>query len=436
MRVIKKMSKKRVNKGNNIHSQHDILDGLAQVFKVKQSGDVYQFRMYVRDEGKHYRKSLKTKDLTTALERGREMGMKILTDVKRGAKVFGLTFQEAVDLYLEDRQKDVDGGLITKGRHYTIQNQLKWFLKIVGHKTKVSEHERNSIFNFRRKRNAINQITDVTLRNEQSTINHMMKFLYRKNISHFETYDFQKVVIRQDDVGKRDTLTLKEYDKLIRFMRTYTSNKDVEKKQDKSNSFTDDEFELLERQLIRDYVLISTNTCMRVGELRQLKWGDVKKIETAKDERGKNQKLVHITVRAETSKVRNSRKIIVRGGEYFERLKNRQQYVGKDDFVFSSVNGTSKLSDKKFAKHWKELMNGIGISYKEWKEDRNLTWYSLRHFGITMRIISGVNVVDVSKLAGTSIGHIENTYLKYREEQMKTSALKTFSINKQGLVEV
>ena len=436
MRVIKKMSKKRVNKGNNIHSQHDILDGLAQVFKVKQSGDVYQFRMYVRDEGKHYRKSLKTKDLTTALERGREMGMKILTDVKRGAKVFGLTFQEAVDLYLEDRQKDVDGGLITKGRHYTIQNQLKWFLKIVGHKTKVSEHERNSIFNFRRKRNAINQITDVTLRNEQSTINHMMKFLYRKNISHFETYDFQKVVIRQDDVGKRDTLTLKEYDKLIRFMRTYTSNKDVEKKQDKSNSFTDDEFELLERQLIRDYVLISTNTCMRVGELRQLKWGDVKKIETAKDERGKNQKLVHITVRAETSKVRNSRKIIVRGGEYFERLKNRQQYVGKDDFVFSSVNGTSKLSDKKFAKHWKELMNGIGISYKEWKEDRNLTWYSLRHFGITMRIISGVNVVYVSKLAGTSIGHIENTYLKYREEQMKTSALKTFSINKQGLVEV
>ena len=120
MRVIKKMSKKRVNKGNNIHSQHDILDGLAQVFKVKQSGDVYQFRMYVRDEGNHYRKSLKTKDLTTALERGREMGMKILTDVKRGA--LGLTFHNPVDLYLEDRQKDVDGGLATKGRHYTIQN--------------------------------------------------------------------------------------------------------------------------------------------------------------------------------------------------------------------------------------------------------------------------------------------------------------------------
>ena len=47
-----------------------------------------------------------------------------------------LLFKHGADLYLEDRQKDVDGGLITKGRHYTIQNQLKWFLKIVGHKTR------------------------------------------------------------------------------------------------------------------------------------------------------------------------------------------------------------------------------------------------------------------------------------------------------------
>ena len=57
------MRKKRVSKGNNLHSQHDILDGLAQVFRVKQSGDVFQFRMYIKEEQKHYRKSLRTKDL-------------------------------------------------------------------------------------------------------------------------------------------------------------------------------------------------------------------------------------------------------------------------------------------------------------------------------------------------------------------------------------
>ena len=76
-------------------------------------------------------------------------------------------------------------------------------------------------------------------------------------------------------------------------------------------------------------------------------------------------------------------------------------------------------------------MNDIGINnYKE----RKLTWYSLRHFGITMRVMSGVNLIDLSKLAGTSVSHIENTYLKYSEVQSRTAALKNFSINSDGTI--
>ena len=74
-------------------------------------------------------------------------------------------------------------------------------------------------------------------------------------------------------------------------------------------------------------------------------------------------------------------------------------------------------------------MNDIGIdNYKE----RKLTWYSLRHFGISMRVMAGVNLIDLSKLAGTSVSHIENTYLKYSEEQSRTAALKNFRINTDG----
>ena len=42
-------------------------------------------------------------------------------------------------------------------------------------------------------------------------------------------------------------------------------------------------------------------------------------------------------------------------------------------------------------------MTGIGISHKEWKEERKLEWHSLRYFGITMSIVS--NIIDISKLA-------------------------------------
>ena len=424
------MRKKRVNKGNNLHSQHDILDGLAQIFRVKQSGDVYQFRMYVKDEQKHYRKSLKTSNLETALIRGRELGMELSTNVKQGKRVFGQSIEEAVELYLDDRKTDVDSGLIVKGRWSAISTQLKHFVEIVGRRTKVSELDRGSLFEYSRLRKAIankktgKTVTDTTVANEQSTINHMMKFLNRKDISHFDLFDFKKIKIRQDDIGKRDTFKLEEYDKLVRFMRSYVADKNCK-----------DENEKLERMIIRDYVLISSNSCMRVGELRQLTWGDVTRIETIFDDKEKEHYLAHINVRAETSKVKTKRKIICRGGEYFERLKKRQRFTSSEHLVFTSVNGTSGLSSQKWAKHWRALMTGIGISLKEWKDDRNLTWYSLRHFGITMRVMSNVNILDIAKLAGTSVNHIENTYLKYKEESMRTQAMKSFSINKDGTVE-
>ena len=51
-----------------------------------------------------------------------------------------------------------------------------------------------------------------------------------------------------------------------------------------------------------------------------------------------------------------------------------------------------------------------------------------------MRVMSNVSILDIAKLAGTSVNHIENTYLKYKEESMRTQAMKSFSITKDGTV--
>ena len=55
--------------------------------------------------------------------------------------------------------------------------------------------------------------------------------------------------------------------------------------------------------------------------------------------------------------------------------EERQEFTGKDDLVFSSVNGTAKLSGHKWANHWNALMDGIGVSRKEWKEERGKKSY-------------------------------------------------------------
>ena len=43
-----------------ISAQHKVLDGLATILRTKASGDVWQLQMYVQEEQRYYRKSLKT----------------------------------------------------------------------------------------------------------------------------------------------------------------------------------------------------------------------------------------------------------------------------------------------------------------------------------------------------------------------------------------
>ena len=95
------------------------------------------------------------------------------------------------------------------------------------------------------------------------------------------------------------------------------------------------------------------------------------------------------------------------------------------------MDGVKQLAARRWQKHWNNLMLGIGL--EDWKK-RKLEWYSLRHFGVTCRAQAGVSALDISKLAGTSISHIENTYLKYSQEMAVTAALKNFSVSRNGLV--
>ena len=45
---------------------HDILGDKVKILRVKQSGGVWQFRMWIADEGKYLRKQLKTRDFEAA----------------------------------------------------------------------------------------------------------------------------------------------------------------------------------------------------------------------------------------------------------------------------------------------------------------------------------------------------------------------------------
>jgi integrase len=397
-----------------------LLGDRGEVYRMSRSGAVYQCRIWVPDERKYLRKSLKTTDYETAKQRGETLILQTLSDVASGRKLFGISLGELVDKFLEHEGERVKGGFITEGRLTTIQSQCRALLRTKPRSTKIAELDENSFHDWmlmRRKDNP--SITQVTIRNETATIGKIFDFAHRNKLSHFPKMYFERIRISRADVGRRDTFTIEEYEEMVKFLRTYTSKK-----------YCPDDEDRTERQKVRDYILTLSNTLMRTGELRQLCWGDVLGYEDRTDETGKKVCVVNLRIRKETSKVRRPRTIWVRGGDYIKRLKTYSPFTEPTDLLFTNKTGTHPLGTRELYKHWDRVMKGIGI---EDHSERKLSYYSLRHFGITMRMKSGVPIADVASVAGTSVSHLETHYRHIDDEVMIDSALRNFTPVKEGV---
>lgn len=387
-----------------------ILGGKAEVYKTEASG-YWFFRMWVAPQKKYFKKSLGVESKRLAIDKGEQETINILARVQSGANPFGISVGEMVDNYLAYREADVgrEGG-ITAGRFVTIKSQLKHFQRIIKRGTKVADLSRNSLYDYRQKRQKGGTAL-VTIRNEQATINSMIRYTHTREEIHFDKLNFETIRMRETEKSVRGTFTLDEYDKVILAWRSYVAKKNCV---DEYGEF--DEKEQLERLLMRDYFYISTNTLMRVGELRQLTWGDIGNVsELEKDTAGRDIQLVEVNVRAETSKVRKSRLVTVRGGQYFQRLLARLGKVESSALVFCQPDNGKPITSRAWSRHWHEIMRLSEVTdYRA----RKIEWYSLRHFGISMRVNAGVPVLDVARIAGTSSTHVETTYLKYDNKRM------------------
>ena len=411
---------RETGQGQTLEGHHDILGGIAHIYQVKQSGDVWQFRMWLSNERKHYRKSLRTKILSEALIKAEKLALELRVDIETGKQIFGITIEELFDLYISNREKDIGegDGTITKGTWKTFPYKLKYGCEMLGWNTKVSFIKQGDLEDYRQRRTEQGHKSIQTILNEQSQLNAMWEMGYKLGHSTFRHLDFKKIKRRSKIEKQRATFTDSQYKNLYRYMRTWASAKECEDKE-----------ELLKRQMVQDMILILANTGMRIGEARQLRWGHLSDEQTiVNKETDKKTYLVYIHIPALITKTRQERSFFTAGREYFDRLYERQQFTNDTHLIFS-MDGKKTLSNKEWGSIWKELMEGIGI-YNHY--DEGLTWYSLRHFAITKKIASGVSIVDLSKIVGTAVGNIEKVYLDYDKDMSRTAALKTFKRNNDG----
>ena len=392
--------------------QHEILGGKGMIYITPYSNGKWYFRTWVSGEGKYLRKSLRTKVKKDAIKLAEKEYLDVYATIDKGFKIFGLKYSEMCEEYLELRQEDVEVGRITQQRHSTIRIQInRWIIPYIKPTTKVSELTRESFRRYYvyRKQQTRNVVEDVTVRNEQTTINAVAKFGYRKGYLPFESFDFDPIKIIEPP--RRDTFTLEEYRMFYPKLSEWVKD-------------SVDSHEEYMRKLIRDFILLKSNTCMRFGEIRNLKW------EMVRTKKENNQSLVFCRLPSEICKNRKSREFWSRGGNYLDRIKGYSKFTKKENYVFSHPKFDRPLAKPTFYKYWTQLMKFTGFNVLE----KDLSYYSLRHFGITARLISGVPIFNVSEMAGTNVQFIEQHYSHLDMNKLKEDALKGFSIDHNGFV--
>ena len=262
-------------------------------------------------------------------------------------------------------------------------------------KTPLDQITEDMMNNFISEKFRENNYSNVTLRHFQTTMRKVLEFGRRKGYLN-ELPHIPKPPLT---INSRSDFSKEEWRRLYEFMREWIKHPNSRISR--------------QRFYTQQYILILGNSGIRCGtELRSLKWSD---ISTTKDILGDER--VVVSVKGKTDR----RDVVCNVGieRYFKRLWDfRTKELGsppnKSECVLVNPNGKPIMSYKG---SFNSLLDKVGLSLDD--EGNRRTPYSIRHTYITMRLMEGVNVYQLSSNVGTSVEMIESYYGHLRNRDPK-----------------
>ena len=94
-----------------------------------------------------------------------------------------------------------------------------------------------------------------------------------------------------------------------------------------------------------------------------------------------------------------------------------------------SKDGKTMLSERAILYNFEQI---LALTEIKGIEKRDLVPYSFRHFFITQKVNSGVNILHIANDAGTSVTHIEKTYYHTDNATLRNSALAGYVVSADG----
>ena len=405
---------------------------------IYKRGDFWHFRIWLTNERKYARFSLKTRNQSLAIEKSKVHYHDLMSLQLQGKSYFSITTRVGVERYLEQRLKDCEAGLIVKGRYVTIKTHLDHWLDFIGRDTKLKELERTDCENYFHTRSKTKKnitISQSTILNEQATINAMISWLYKNKETYIEAFDFTKLrrIDRGDDALRRSIFTDEEIAEIVIQLEKQIA--EGKKAIDEGNNIT--------KVICSNYLLISIISGLRRGEQLQLRWQDIRnEALPINGDQDNSHSIAIITVREETSKVRKTRKFAVRDRGYFDDLFKLLQprYIKANkgessaphfgNTLIFSANGITQITARAIEYQFEKVLNLANVANRN---TRDLVPYSFRHYFITQRINSGLHPIAVAEMCGTSAPQIEKTYYHTTHDKMISNALADYEY-KDGLL--
>jgi integrase len=313
-------------------------------------------------------------------------------DIVITSKKFGAVAKAVVNLL--QKELDEGGGKVVYYTYITVINKylVPFFEK---YNVNSINHEALSAYDKWRTKQMGKKPRASTITNHNTALNRVLE--YAIDMGYMSKIHIPKLKNDGTESEPRPAFTKSEYKSLVGYMTQWSKQGHTQRTKDM-------------RELLRDYVLILTNTGMRHGtEALGLKWKDIKWVKGDGGE-----KILELSVNGKTGE----RTLIARHNtqQYLERLQKRNPTIAKitfdalikkrvNDYVFKLRDGTTTDN---LNGTFRTLMRDSGISRDG---DKNKTLYSLRHTYATLAILEeNMDIYQLSKQMGTSVAMIEKYY--------------------------
>jgi integrase len=420
---------------------HCLRDGAILVYtRAGHKKATFQARLKVPGVLGYVIRSLKTRDLPTALNEAEDLFYALRAEQKQGLDVkqagnlkfkdlwkrFYAAHEAGLSIHRQRLHQFMERKYFTPyfGEHRVadlpdafVEQYWDWRINFHKDAKKAAPEDKKRAF----RPNVAVTPSQKTLEMEGGMLRQIFRWGKRVGFVKREPWIKAPKVKHTKGVERRPTFTEDEWRKVYEYLRDWVKEPLHTEAQAKGGALTrkgPHKRHRFHRELLRNYLLFMANSGLRPNEARQLRWADVR-IE----QDGRKKSLV-VEV-AETTKT-GARVVVCREGaeHYLARLKEVSSHTEPKDLVFGDMDGEPI---ENFNATFKSLLEKLKLLTD--RHGKRRTIYSLRHFYCTQALLSEVPIHILAKNMGTSVAFIQSHYSHVltlmQAKQLRTKKFKS-----------